>query len=159
MPKAGDTGVSPAFFFSALDSRLAFRHGAWFKSGDSEERSMMTKRLVLAGLMAAIVGSGCWLMTGCESAEGTDGINISPSSVTVGGASTNVSPVVVFTASVKGALALPLSWRVSNSTLGTIVSQSGSNATYRANEGRKGDNVITASDQYGNEGSAVVMQE
>lgn len=120
---------------------------------------MTTKRLVLAGVMAAIVGAGCWLMTGCESAEGTDGISLSPASVTLGGSSSNATSAVVFTASVKGSLALPLSWRVSNSTLGTIVSQSGSNATYRANEGRTGDNIITVSDQYGNEGSAVVAQE
>jgi hypothetical protein len=66
---------------------------------------------------------------------------------------------VVFTAQVSGNLALPLEWSVSNSGLGNIISASGSNATYRANSGKTGDNVVTVKDQYGNEGSAVVTQE
>lgn len=107
-----------------------------------------------AGLMA--MAGGVW--TGCESAGGTSGVGISPSSYTLGGSSSNAS-AVVFTAQVSDTLALPLSWRVSNSSLGTIISASGSNATYKANAGRTGDNVVTVSDQYGNEGSAVVTQQ
>lgn len=111
--------------------------------------------MVVMMVMAALI----W--TGCESAEGTSGIGVYPSSVTVGGTSSNTSQTVVFMADVTGSgnLALPLSWRVSNAELGTIVSASGSNATYRANEGRRGDNVITVTDQYGNDGSAIVMQK
>ncbi len=105
-------------------------------------------------VMVALAGS---IWTGCESAEGTDGVDISPASVTLG-SGTNSTRTQVFTAKVKGDLALPLEWHVSNTALGHITSSSGANATYLANEGRTGDNVITAKDQYGNEGSAVVMQ-
>jgi hypothetical protein len=51
-----------------------------------------------------------------------------------------------------------MEWRVSNPGLGLIVSHSGTNAIYKANKGAKGDNIVTARDQYGNEGSAVVTQ-
>ena len=108
-------------------------------------------------LVAAIMAMGAWMWTGCESAGNTGGISISPSSVVLGGSS-NVTRVASFTATVSDALALPLSWRVSTPDLGTIISASGSNATYKANPGMTGDNVVTVRDQYGNEGSAVVSQ-
>lgn len=103
-----------------------------------------------------VMAMGVW--SGCEQAEGVNGLSVSPSSVTIGGSSSNAS-TVAFTASVSGPLALPLEWSVANASLGWIVSQSGSNAVYKANSGAKGENIITVSDQYGNEGSAVVKQE
>lgn len=112
----------------------------------------------LVGVALVMLGMAAFVWTGCESAEGTDGVGLDPSSATLGGSSTN-SYTQVFTARVNGALALPLEWRVSNPDLGHIISASGSNATYQANVGRKGDNVITVTDQYGNEGSAVVTQK
>lgn len=110
-------------------------------------------------LVMAILGMGAWVWTGCESAGGTGGVAISPSSKVLGGESSNATSVVDFTAQVTDPLALPLSWRVSNAALGNIISASGSNATYKANSGAKGDNVITVRDQYENEGSAVVTQQ
>lgn len=114
----------------------------------------MLGMLCVAIVMAVTV---CF-WTGCESAGGTDGISLSPASVTFGNGSSNATSAVVFTAQVSGTLALPLQWRVSDSALGNIISAAGSNATYRANSGRKGDNIVTVTDQYGNEGSAVVTQ-
>ncbi len=115
---------------------------------------------IISGIGVALVmgmmAIGVW--SGCEQAEGINGLAISPSSATLGGSSSN-STVVAFTVSVSGALALPLEWRVSNPGLGVIVSHSGSNAVYKANSGAKGDNIVTVRDQYGNEGSAVVTRE
>lgn len=117
---------------------------------------MKVIRQVGVALVMVLMAASMW--TGCESAEGTDGVGLLPSSAVLGGSSTN-SYTQVFTAQVTGALALPLEWRVSNSALGNIISASGSNATYQANVGRSGENVITVADQYGNEGSAVVVQK
>jgi hypothetical protein len=112
----------------------------------------------MAGLMAGFMVLAIGVFTGCESASGTNGVGISPSSYTIGGSSSNAS-AVVFTAQVNGPLALPLAWSVSNPALGTIISSSGSNATYKANSGKKGDNIVTVRDQYDSEGSAVVTQQ
>jgi hypothetical protein len=109
------------------------------------------------GVSVVMLAMAALIWTGCESAEGTSGIGVSPGSVTLGGTSSN-GFTQVFSAQTSGNLALPLVWRVSNAELGALVSISGSNATYRANEGRHGDNVITVTDQYGNDGSAIVMQ-
>ncbi len=106
-------------------------------------------------VVLSVLALGVW--SGCEQAEGLDGLSVSPSTVTLGGASNNVT-TVAFTASISSPLALPMEWRVSNPGLGLIVSHSGTNAIYKANKGAKGDNIVTARDQYGNEGSAVVTQ-
>ncbi|MEI6789412.1 MAG: hypothetical protein WCL49_13125 [bacterium] len=118
---------------------------------------MMINKWRMAGLAAvlSVMAIGVW--TGCESAGGTGGVSISPANPVLGSSSSNTT-AVVFTASVSGQLALPLAWSVSNPTLGTIISASGSNATYKANEGRTGDNIVTVKDQYDNQGSAVVTQ-
>lgn len=106
-------------------------------------------------VVLSVMSIGVW--TGCESAGGTGGVSISPANPVLGSSSSN-STAVVFTASVSDQLALPLAWSVSNPALGTIISSSGSNATYKANEGRTGDNIVTVKDQYDNQGSAVVTQ-
>lgn len=118
---------------------------------------MKTVKMMVIMTVMMVMASLIW--TGCESAGGTGGVGVSPAAVTLGVGSSNTTSAVVFAAQVTGALALPLAWRVSNSSLGNIVSASGSNATYQANAGKKGDNVVTVTDQYGNEGSAVVTQE
>ena len=115
-------------------------------------------KLSLVCLVVGLMATGLWVLTGCESASGVDGVGISPAAVTLGGGSTNATSAVVFAAQVKDSLALPLSWRVSNSAVGIIISQSGSNATYKANA-VTGENVVTARDQYGYEGSAIVTQQ
>lgn len=116
------------------------------------------KSIKLVSVALVMMGMAALIWSGCESAEGTSGIGVSPSSVILGATGSN-GFTQVFSAQTSGNLALPLEWRVSNAELGTIISSSGSNATYRANEGRRGDNVITVTDQYGNDGSAVVMQK
>jgi len=116
------------------------------------------KTIRVCGVLVVMVAMAALIWTGCESAGGTGGVGLSPASVTLGSGSSNLTSAVVFSAQVNGSLALPLEWRVSNSVLGNIVSHSGSNATYQANSGKTGDNVVTVKDQYGNEGSAVVTQ-
>jgi hypothetical protein len=111
-------------------------------------------KLKLIGVVLALVVMAVGVWSGCESAEGIEGLTVSPASVIVSNSSSSVS----FTAFVDGNMALPLEWSVSAPNLGTIVSHSGSNAVYKANKGVKGDNIITARDQYGNEGAAVVTQ-
>jgi hypothetical protein len=120
---------------------------------------MVMQKLKIFGISVVMMAMAALIWTGCESAEGTAGVGLSPASATLGESSSNATSTVVFTAQVSGDLALPLAWRVANPALGNIISSSGSNATYRANAGQKGDNVITVSDQYGNEGSAVVTQK
>ncbi len=117
------------------------------------------RKLSVLGVGIVLMAMAAWVWTGCESAGGTEGITLSSDSKIIGSGSSNTTSSVVFTAQVSGNLALPLEWRVANSGLGNIISASGSNATYQANSGKTGDNVITVKDQYGNEGSAVVTQQ
>ncbi|MDD4869243.1 MAG: hypothetical protein PHR77_01685 [Kiritimatiellae bacterium] len=98
---------------------------------------------------------GMSLLTGCESAEGTEGLQVEPSSITL----TPSSNTVTFTAilNVTNALSLPITWSLKDSSLGSIIGSSGSTAIYQRSS-RNGDNVITARDQYGNEGFAAINQ-
>lgn len=116
---------------------------------------MRAKTIMMA--MVAVAGAVLWMGTGCEEADGLEGLAVSPATVTLGGS--NAVSAQEFTAAVSNNLALPLEWSVSNPSLGDIRSQSGAKAIYKANTGRKGDNVITVRDQYKNEGSAVVTQK
>lgn len=115
--------------------------------------------LKVFGVSLVMMAMAALIWTGCESAGGTSGIGVSPASVTIGSGASNTTSAVVFSAQVSGDLALPLKWRVANAALGNVVSASASNATYYANAGAVGANVITVTDQYGNEGSAIVTQE
>ena len=129
-----------------------------FQFDTANGRVAKMRKLTWVGVSVVMMAMATWVWTGCESAEGTDGVGISPAAVSLG-ASSNAISAVVFSAQVKSPLALPLAWRVSNTGLGNIISSSGSNATYSANSGRTGDNIVTVRDQYGNEGSAVVNQQ
>ncbi len=113
----------------------------------------MNKMLVLVLMMVAGVAALA-VMSGCDSAEGLDGITVSPGSVTLSGATNTVT----FSAQTKSALALPLEWRISNGALGYLSRSSGSNAVYIANTGKKGTQVVSVKDQYENEGFASVVQ-
>lgn len=100
---------------------------------------------------------GAMLQTGCEEAEGLDGLTIDPSSATL----TTNGQTVVFTVTggiTNRTLALPLSWSVSDGSLGQILNSSGYSATYQRNGDALGSNTITARDQYENEGYATVRQ-
>jgi len=113
------------------------------------------KRIHWMSMVVVLIAVAMGVWSGCEQAEGLDGLSVNPPAAILGDSS-NTTTTVAFTASISGPLALPLEWRVSNSGLGWIASHSGSNAVYKGTTGAKGDNIITARDQYGNEGSAVV---
>lgn len=57
----------------------------------------------------------------------------------------------------QGILYLPLTWTVSDPTLGTIVSRSGSTAVYESKD-KTGNNYITCRDQSGAEGVVAIYQ-
>lgn len=136
----------------------------------------MRNNLVLI-LVFSVMASMTW--TGCESAGGKEGIEISPGVVTLSlgggtesttwpstdgstavtnGSTNNNANVVVFTAHVESELRLPLKWSVSNPGLGRILNSSGTKATYVRTSGN-GDNLVTVKDQAGNEGTALVTQK
>jgi hypothetical protein len=112
----------------------------------------------LSGVFAVfLVVAVSMLQSGCEDAEGLDGLTIDPSNITL---STNGQTVVL---TVVGGitnrdLALPLTWSVSDGNMGRILSSSGYSATYQRTSGG-GVNTITAKDQYENEGYATVRHE
>jgi hypothetical protein len=109
--------------------------------------SLTSRGVCLAWGLAAIAG---WF--GCEEAKGLRGLRIDPSNVTV----TPSSNTVVFTVTgVTNLLALPLAWSVTDPSVGTIIANSGYTALYRSSR-RSGQNIVTARDQYGNEGHATV---
>ncbi|OGV66896.1 MAG: hypothetical protein A2283_23085 [Lentisphaerae bacterium RIFOXYA12_FULL_48_11] len=110
----------------------------------------------LAVIAASLIFAGVFL-SGCESADGVDGLTLDPSSVslTPGGGSNSV----VFTAALNttNELAYPLEWSVSDGSLGSISASTANSAVYRST-GKNGSNVVKAKDQYGNEGVATVNQ-
>lgn len=120
---------------------------------------MTRSKGILSGVVAVLAMMAVWVWTGCEEAGNTSGISINPSVATLGSGSSNSTSGLVLTALVSDSLALPLKWSVGNSGLGYIASASGSNATYVANAGKLGDNIITVRDQYDNTASAVVTQK
>jgi hypothetical protein len=129
-------------------------------------KTNMGKACVWMAVVAVAVAA-LSMGTGCDDGGGIDGLTVTPNSQILTG---NVF-TAVFTASVSGPLALPLEWRVSNPAIGIIREASGSNAVYEAYTQVRvdtngvssmgvmpGANVVTARDQYGNEGSAGVTQ-
>ena len=110
------------------------------------------KKTILA--MAA-AGVGLWLcaavFSGCETTDDTAGITVTPGYVEL----TSETNTVLFTATVVGDLALPLTWSVFDSSLGAV-SGSGSNAVYVRSA--SGDNMVYVEDQYGHKGEASVHQ-
>jgi hypothetical protein len=111
-------------------------------------------RVCLLSMAAVAVATGFGLLAGCESADGLQGLTVSPSSVTLSTESNNVVFAVV---GVSNSMALPLEWSVSDGSLGTIIASSGYTATYRRTS-KNGNNLVTAKDQYQNEGFATVEQ-
>lgn len=104
-------------------------------------------------LAVALVGV---VFTGCESAEGLEGLTIDPSYVELGpGSNAVVFTVASVTNSTARDLDLPIAWSVSNPSLGNIVSSSGYTARYSGGRGG-GVNTVTARNQYGDEGRATV---
>lgn len=114
----------------------------------------MKTAIKCAALISGAAAIGLLLAVGCEEAGGLGTITVTPKTVTMRG----TYNTEIFTASTDGALSLPLTWSVSDATLGSIVSSSGSNAVYRRTA-RVGSNVIIVKDQYNSEGYASVSQQ
>jgi hypothetical protein len=111
----------------------------------------------MAAVVAALLGT-----VGCESNTQRTAISVSPSSTTLGGES-NLETTVVLTAHAVQVstnlivLQYPLTWSVSDDSLGTITASGGNSAIY-ARTGGSGVNSITVHDQGDAEGVAVVTQ-
>lgn len=118
------------------------------------------KLMRLAGvcLVCALAAFAVVNFAGCEEATGLTDLTISPQYVQFKSFAVS-SNYVDFVAStvVSNDLALPIAWSVSKPELGYISESAGYRARYVRYQAN-GDNVITAIDQYGNQGSAMVKQ-
>lgn len=129
---------------------------------------MMNKTYLSVAVALVAVAVASFSFVGCETTDGTGGLTVTPSTVTladvglsqlftVGGTTTGTNGV---SASGDGGLrnlSIPLKWTVSDANLGYIQSSSGDDAVYVRTR-RNGVNVITVQDQYGAEGLATVTQ-
>lgn len=118
-----------------------------------------TEWMLVAGAMCVAVVS-CFL-AGCETAEGTSGLNVNPAYVDFRGISDNAVVLQVGGAtnvdSGLRTLSLPLEWTVATPSLGSISAASGTQATYVRSTAH-GANVVTVRDQYGAEGHVTIQQ-
>ncbi len=127
------------------------------------------KKIMMAvfGIILGVVAIGSFI--GCETIEGGEALSVSPSVVTlgesngvrsvtftVGGTSTDTNGLTTIIGGV-GELSVPLTWSVSQPTLGHITTTAGNQAVY-ISSGGKGVNVISVEDQYGAQGLATVTQ-
>jgi uncharacterized protein YceK len=106
--------------------------------------------------MGGLIVFSAMLQSGCEEAKGLDGLQVDPSSTTL----TTNDQTVIFTVTggiTNEALALPLTWRVQDGSLGNIIHSSGYTAIYQRSD-NDGVNTIIVRDQYENEGYATVQQ-
>lgn len=115
--------------------------------------------MVMIAAVAALLGT-----VGCEENTQRLAITVSPSSATLGGESNLVNSVVFTASPVQGvintnpaALHYPLTWTVSDDSLGVITGSGGNSAVY-TRTGGDGVNTITVRDQGDAEGVAVVTQ-
>ena len=120
---------------------------------------MKTRSMLAGGLTmyAALIAAG-YLLCGCESSKtDQDVILVTPSSTTL----SNGVGTVVLTASVgtnaTQQLFLPLTWTLSQPTLGHIEAQAGTSAVY-VGSGQRGSNAVTVKDRGKGEGVAVIYQ-
>jgi len=113
---------------------------------------------VITGIVLSL-----FLMIGCEDADTASVLVITPSSSEVSG----IGATVMLKAGMGDALSvsnrsnqmiLPLSWSVSNPSLGGIMSSRGYSAVYES-RGKVGQNVVFVKDNYGREGLAVINQK
>lgn len=124
-------------------------------------------------------------IVGCEESEGNEGLIIDPnyvdmvndssarwftvtgkndaanitsdSTTSSSGTNTTTTTSTVTDNMALNDLSYPLTWSVSDASLGTIVESSGDTALYRKTS-NSGHQIITVRDQYGNEGYASVYQ-
>jgi hypothetical protein len=131
------------------------------------------KKIAVAFCAVGMILTSLVTFVGCETSEDVaNSLQVSPSEVsldqypqsvtlTVGGTSGSVSTndtLKTSAATDLGALALPLTWAVSNPNIGNIAHSSGNQAVYQRTRG-DGINIITCKDQYGLTGIATVKQE
>lgn len=114
----------------------------------------MKTAIKCAALICGMAAVSLLLVAGCEEAGNLGTINVTPKTALFRG----TYNTEIFTATTDGKLSLPLTWSVTDSTLGSIVSSSGSNAVYRRSA-RAGSNVIIVKDQYNSEGYAYITQQ
>ncbi|MEI6809137.1 MAG: hypothetical protein WCN95_10480 [bacterium] len=114
-------------------------------------------RLAGVGMVCMMAAFAVMSFTGCEEVTGLNGLSITPSSIRLNPLSNSNYVDFAVNNSVSNDLALPIMWNVSNPALGYIDYRGGYKARYFRYPA-SGDNVITARDQYANEGSALVKQ-
>jgi hypothetical protein len=114
-----------------------------------------TYMMFLVGLVVPVLMTA--LMTGCDEMERT-GFQLRPDYVELTPGSNIVSFVAfAVTTNSQTGLQLPLTWRVSDPSLGTIMPRQGRDALY-VRSGAGGMNTVIAQDLAGNEGYATVKQ-
>jgi hypothetical protein len=110
-------------------------------------------------LGAALLAGGLMVLGGiaggCDSSSSESGLVVEPSSATIEGKGSALFSVAGDTNDTS--VVFPLNWTVENPALGRIVSQGGNAAVYES-FGGDGNNVVTATDQAGRSGIALVTQ-
>ena len=117
---------------------------------------MMKTRRTGWFLLAGVIFCGLLISSGCEDAETGSGLILTPQDSALLGQGATVS----ITASMPDEddeVILPLTWTVSNPSLGGILRSAGYTAVYESN-GRIGQNVVICRDGLGREGLASVNQ-
>lgn len=111
-----------------------------------------------AGLAGVVVALIC--AAGCENAElnGEGALAIAPATTTFATSNQVVTLTVSAVDAEAQTIFQPLSWSVSDASLGDVVSTAGLTAIYRGTS-KKGSNVITVRDREDAIGTAVVAQD
>jgi hypothetical protein len=120
---------------------------------------MTTTHHKLSALQLCALSLACFtllVVCGCETGDDTVGLTISPSETSL--SLTNNSVVLSVSSNQLGALSLPLSWSVSDPSLGNIAGFAGNSAVYTRST-VDGSNIIKVQDQTGARGIAVVNQD
>ncbi len=118
------------------------------------------RRCIFSG--AGLVGMvAMWLITtGCEKADlnGENALVVTPGETTLSSVNQIVTLTVSAAATNTRPIIQPLSWSVSDDSLGDIVSAAGLTAVYLSSQ-KAGNNIITVRDQQDAVGIAVVVQD
>lgn len=122
------------------------------------------KKAISSFMLCVLLGVCAGFFCGCETAENTEALTVSPAEANLSTGSTTNDAVntVTFTAT-DGLrdLSLPLEWRVTNPSIGRIVGAAGLSASYQATV-RTTDgslvNTVIVKDQYDAEGLVTVRQ-
>ena len=113
----------------------------------------LMKRILSLGMLTFAAGLFVFAFAGCENGDGTTGLAISPQQTSL--TTSNNSVVLTVSSNAVGDLGLPLTWTVSDPSLGNVIGQGGYSAVYTRTS-KNGSNVITVQDQMGAQGVAVM---